>query len=194
MTLLLNAVAVWFNFLASKINPICSSDRPADAFQTEDKNLTVSNELSDTHMLRLNKFNVVPYHSLVITRDFEPQANDLNEADWSPTLSVMAVGPLPTWASWWQCWHILVQPSSWASLSCNASWWTFEDGHCTFIDIAARHDRTARFAADLLSWNLPWIWMSFLVDPDQLSHSDQQQAFCKAYNLAACKKQIDIAP
>ena len=40
-------------------------------------------DLSATHMLRLNKFNVVPYHSLVITCRFEAQTDPLNEADWS---------------------------------------------------------------------------------------------------------------
>ena len=69
----------------------CSSEQPADVFEREDKDLTINNELSDTHMLRLNKFNVVPYHSLVITRDFEPQANSLTEADWSATCSIASV-------------------------------------------------------------------------------------------------------
>ena len=47
--------------------------------------------LSATHMLRLNKFNVVPYHSLVITRQFEAQTDALNEADWSAAWQTVQV-------------------------------------------------------------------------------------------------------
>ena len=48
-------------------------------------------DLSATHMLRLNKFNVVPYHSLVITRHFEAQTDPLNEADWSAAWQTVQV-------------------------------------------------------------------------------------------------------
>ena len=47
--------------------------------------------LSDTHTLLLNKFNVVPYHSLLVTRDFQQQTDQLNSADLGAAWQVLQV-------------------------------------------------------------------------------------------------------
>ena len=52
--------------------------------------------LSDTHSLVLNKFNVMPYHLLIITRQFESQLDPLNARDLAATLAAMQA--LPTGA------------------------------------------------------------------------------------------------
>jgi ATP adenylyltransferase len=44
--------------------------------------------LSDTHTLLLNKFNVVPHHVLVVTRQFESQQDPLNSNDLAATQQV----------------------------------------------------------------------------------------------------------
>lgn len=66
---------------------------PIDAFESLDDDLTVDYEFSATHMLRLNKFNVVPYHSLVITRAPESQQSGLTLEDWESTLATMQAYP-----------------------------------------------------------------------------------------------------
>lgn len=47
--------------------------------------------LSETHALLLNKFNVVPHHSLVVTRTFQEQTEALNEADLEAAWKVLQV-------------------------------------------------------------------------------------------------------
>jgi ATP adenylyltransferase len=44
--------------------------------------------LSDSHTLLLNKFNVVPHHVLVVTRQFESQQDPLNSRDLAATQQV----------------------------------------------------------------------------------------------------------
>jgi ATP adenylyltransferase len=44
--------------------------------------------LSDSHTLLLNKFNVVPHHVLVVTRQFESQQDPLNARDLAATQHV----------------------------------------------------------------------------------------------------------
>jgi sulfate adenylyltransferase (ADP) / ATP adenylyltransferase len=61
-------------------------------FLPPDKNLFVCH-LSETHSLVLNKFNIVPHHSLVITRKFIPQEEPLTPADFSATWQVMQAMP-----------------------------------------------------------------------------------------------------
>jgi ATP adenylyltransferase len=61
-------------------------------FLPPDPNLFVRH-LSPTHSLVLNKFNVVPHHALVITRDFQPQEDPLNAGDLEATWAVMAAMP-----------------------------------------------------------------------------------------------------
>lgn len=58
-------------------------------FLPYDERLFVAN-LSPTHVLLLNKFDVVPYHSLVVTRAFEPQTDPLRAADLRATWAAMA--------------------------------------------------------------------------------------------------------
>ncbi|MEN9796540.1 MAG: hypothetical protein RL653_236 [Pseudomonadota bacterium] len=43
-------------------------------------------ELSDTHRVLLNKFNVFPHHALVVSRDFVPQSQRLALPDWDAAL------------------------------------------------------------------------------------------------------------
>jgi ATP adenylyltransferase len=43
---------------------------------------------SDSHTLLLNKFNVVPHHVLVVTRQFESQQDPLNARDLAATQQV----------------------------------------------------------------------------------------------------------
>lgn len=49
--------------------------------------------LSPTHVLVLNKFNVVPHHCLVITRQFENQSDPLNARDLAAAQRVLAAMP-----------------------------------------------------------------------------------------------------
>lgn len=49
--------------------------------------------LSSTHSLVLNKFNIVPHHTLVITRDFHPQEEPLNASDFDATWHVIKSMP-----------------------------------------------------------------------------------------------------
>jgi ATP adenylyltransferase/5',5'''-P-1,P-4-tetraphosphate phosphorylase II len=48
--------------------------------------------LSDSHTLLLNKFNVVPHHVLVVTRQFESQQDPLNARDLAATQQVRRTG------------------------------------------------------------------------------------------------------
>ncbi len=61
-------------------------------FLPPDKDLFVCH-LSETHSLVLNKFNIVPHHALVITREFIPQEEPLTAADFSATWQVMQAMP-----------------------------------------------------------------------------------------------------
>ncbi len=57
------------------------TDKSFNPFLPYEQNLFVS-DLSQTHVCILNKFNVVPNHLLLITRDFESQENFLNLDDF----------------------------------------------------------------------------------------------------------------
>jgi len=48
--------------------------------------------LSDSHTLLLNKFNVVPHHVLVVTRQYESQQDPLNSKDLAATQQVCRRG------------------------------------------------------------------------------------------------------
>lgn len=61
-----------------------------DPFAPYDDALWVDH-LSATHTLLLNKFNVVPYHVLVVTKDFQPQTDSLNLQDFAATWQVIQV-------------------------------------------------------------------------------------------------------
>eukprot|EP00197_Chlamydomonas_leiostraca_P002297 CAMPEP_0202857802 /NCGR_PEP_ID=MMETSP1391-20130828/601_1 /ASSEMBLY_ACC=CAM_ASM_000867 /TAXON_ID=1034604 /ORGANISM="Chlamydomonas leiostraca, Strain SAG 11-49" /LENGTH=312 /DNA_ID=CAMNT_0049536653 /DNA_START=76 /DNA_END=1014 /DNA_ORIENTATION=- len=75
-----------------------SSGQPAAApawrnpFLPPEPELTVGH-LSPTHTLVLNKFNVVPHHCLVVTRQFEAQTDPLNARDLHGALRVLRAMP-----------------------------------------------------------------------------------------------------
>lgn len=58
-------------------------------FLPYDQDLWVA-DISDTHVCILNKFNVVDYHLLIITRAFEAQESLLTERDFAAMWSCMA--------------------------------------------------------------------------------------------------------
>jgi sulfate adenylyltransferase (ADP) / ATP adenylyltransferase len=58
-------------------------------FLPYDKNLFVA-DLSQTHLCILNKYNVVPHHLLIITREFEDQESWLNLADFEALSTCLA--------------------------------------------------------------------------------------------------------
>ncbi len=60
-----------------------------DPFLPPDEHLTVD-QLSDTHLAVLNKFNVIDNHLLIVTRDFEDQESLLNLQDFQALWTCMA--------------------------------------------------------------------------------------------------------
>lgn len=64
--------------------------KPANPFLPYDENLWVAH-LSATHTLLLNKFNVVAHHTLVVTREYEPQEAPLSPQDMAATMAVLGV-------------------------------------------------------------------------------------------------------
>lgn len=56
--------------------------QPFNPFLPYEEDLFVAN-LSSTHLCLLNKYNVVHHHLLIITRAFEDQESQLNEADFT---------------------------------------------------------------------------------------------------------------
>ncbi|PSC73596.1 ATP adenylyltransferase [Micractinium conductrix] len=50
-------------------------------------------DLGAEHVLLLNKFNIVPWHCLVVTAQFQRQEEPLNAADWAATWAVMQCMP-----------------------------------------------------------------------------------------------------
>ena len=75
----------------------CSKEKQewTDPFDTPDEALLVDN-LSASHMLLLNKFNVVAHHVLIVTRNFEQQTDPLNLHDLEATWQVVLLWLL-TW-------------------------------------------------------------------------------------------------
>ena len=63
---------------------------PPNPFLPPEQALVVA-QLSGSHTLMLNKFNVVAHHLLVVTRDFQHQADMLNAADFEATVQVLQV-------------------------------------------------------------------------------------------------------
>lgn len=55
--------------------------KPANPFLPYEPDLYVT-DISDSHLCLLNKFNVVDHHFLIVTREFEPQENWINLADF----------------------------------------------------------------------------------------------------------------
>lgn len=56
--------------------------KPVNPFLPYDEDLFVA-DISETHVCLLNKFNVVDYHLLLVTREFESQENWLNLQDFA---------------------------------------------------------------------------------------------------------------
>lgn len=72
--------------------PSTNDGRPANPFLPYDEALWVAH-LSDTHTCLLNKFNVVPHHALVVTREFQHQTDPLTAADFEATLQLLRAMP-----------------------------------------------------------------------------------------------------
>ena len=70
----------------------CSKEKQewTDPFDPPDEALLVDH-LSASHMLLLNKFNVVAHHVLIVTRNFEQQTDPLNLQDLEATWQVVQV-------------------------------------------------------------------------------------------------------
>jgi hypothetical protein len=47
---------------------------------------------AESHVLLLNKFNIVPWHCLVVTSEYQSQLDDLNATDLDATWRVLQVG------------------------------------------------------------------------------------------------------
>ncbi len=62
---------------------------PSNPFLPYEKDLYVT-DISSTHLCLLNKFNVVDYHFLIITRQFEPQENWLTLPDFEALVCCLA--------------------------------------------------------------------------------------------------------
>jgi ATP adenylyltransferase/5',5'''-P-1,P-4-tetraphosphate phosphorylase II len=73
----------------AKAPPRTPNNPPANPFLPYDERLFVSN-LSPTHCLLLNKFDVAPLHALVVTRQFQPQTDPLRAADLEATFLALA--------------------------------------------------------------------------------------------------------
>jgi ATP adenylyltransferase/5',5'''-P-1,P-4-tetraphosphate phosphorylase II len=71
---------------------------PRNPFLPYEEDLWVAH-LSDTHTLLLNKFNVVPHHVLVVTRQYESQQDRLNSRDLAATQQA-SKGPAANTSGW----------------------------------------------------------------------------------------------
>ncbi|MBE9210332.1 phosphorylase [Nostoc sp. LEGE 06077] len=70
-------------------NKQASADKEFNPFLPYEKDLFVA-DISDTHVCILNKFNVVDYHLLLITRAFEEQESLLTPEDFAALLACLA--------------------------------------------------------------------------------------------------------
>ncbi|MGH8453733.1 MAG: ATP adenylyltransferase family protein [Nevskiales bacterium] len=69
-----------------------SGGKPApdfNPFLPYDKDLFVT-DLSDTHLILLNKFNVIEHHLLIVTRQFEEQESPINARDFAAAWQCLA--------------------------------------------------------------------------------------------------------
>lgn len=88
--------------LAKKPKPKQADNQPSAGVTGAKKNPFLPPEpelfvcyLSSTHSLVLNKYNIVPHHSLIITRNYEPQESSLTAADFEATMAVVRAMPRP---------------------------------------------------------------------------------------------------
>lgn len=79
---------------AAELQKMKSADsgRVLNPFLPYEKGLFVA-EVSESHVAVLNKFNVIPHHLLIITRDFEEQEDLLTPADFDALLTCMSEYP-----------------------------------------------------------------------------------------------------
>jgi ATP adenylyltransferase len=68
-------------FVSSLARKAAAGPGPVDALGDYERDLFVA-EVSPTHYVLLNKFNVLPHHLLVVTRRFEPQEAPLTVQDF----------------------------------------------------------------------------------------------------------------
>jgi ATP adenylyltransferase len=66
-----------------------TSEKEVNPFLPYEKDLFVA-DISDTHLCILNKYNVVPHHLLIITREFEDQETWLNLQDFAALWACLA--------------------------------------------------------------------------------------------------------
>jgi ATP adenylyltransferase len=77
------------NAAKKKQNKQASAGKDFNPFLPYEQDLYVA-DISDTHVCILNKFNVVDYHLLIITRDFEEQESLLTVADFAAMWACLA--------------------------------------------------------------------------------------------------------
>jgi ATP adenylyltransferase len=77
------------NAAKKKQDKQAAAGKDFNPFLPYEQDLFVS-EISDTHVCILNKFNVVDYHLLMITRDFEEQESLLTLADFAAMWACLA--------------------------------------------------------------------------------------------------------
>jgi len=61
-----------------------------DPFRPFEKELCIAEKIEPHHAIVLNKFCVVEYHLLLLTREFEKQTNHLNRRDFAAVVGTMA--------------------------------------------------------------------------------------------------------
>ncbi|BEU74676.1 hypothetical protein MAFF211271_42310 (plasmid) [Ralstonia syzygii subsp. indonesiensis] len=83
-------------FLVRQVSSLARKDKArrtgsagGNPFLPYDPDLFVT-DLSETHLVLLNKFNVIEHHLLIVTRRFEPQESLLTVADFAALLACMA--------------------------------------------------------------------------------------------------------
>ncbi|MCG8423247.1 MAG: phosphorylase [Proteobacteria bacterium] len=74
---------------ASHSLPGRAAERVANPFLPYDENLWVA-DISTSHVCLLNKFNVIDYHLLIVTREFREQEEPLNSSDFAAMWACLA--------------------------------------------------------------------------------------------------------
>ncbi len=74
---------------AVPVPPVSAPTAKFDPFAKEHCSKIYIESLSETHALLYNKFPLVPFHVLVVTKEFEKQMSLISEADFEAALKVM---------------------------------------------------------------------------------------------------------
>jgi ATP adenylyltransferase len=77
-------------YIAKKEAAAPSKQNPDDPFAPPYEQDLYIGEISDTHVALLNKFNVLDDHLLLVTREYAPQTELLDESDFRAMLHAMA--------------------------------------------------------------------------------------------------------